>query len=104
MKTTGILCVLLMAAGLFVSGAGRAQTTIKIGYALATDSHYGVGAAKFAGAFIYRTLTAAVVRHFPQISFTSCLPKFCPLRRPINAWGAFSIPIAMLSRYLSLPS
>jgi tripartite ATP-independent transporter DctP family solute receptor len=65
MKTTGILCALLMAAGLFVPGAGGAQTTIKIGYALATDSHYGVGAAKFADEIAKRTGGRFKVEQFP---------------------------------------
>src|SRR5438132_4021141 len=37
-------------------------------------------------------------------SFTSCLPKFLPLRRSISPRGAFSRPCTTDSRYLSLPS
>lgn len=65
MKITGILCVLLTAAGLIAPGAGRAQTTIKLGYALATDSHYGVGAAKFADEIAKRTGGRFKVEQFP---------------------------------------
>ena len=36
-------------------------------------------------------------------SFTTSLPKFSPLSRPMKASGAFSMPSTIVSRYLSLP-
>ena len=49
-------------------------------------------------------LTAKVGDAGRQTSFTTCLPKFSPFSMPMNALGAFSMPCATLSRYLSLPS
>jgi hypothetical protein len=37
------------------------------------------------------------------VSLTSCLPKFSPLSIPMSAFGAFSNPSAILSRYFSFP-
>src|SRR5689334_10968614 len=40
---------------------------------------------------------------FHQMSFTSCLPKFLPFRRPMNASGAEARPCDTDSRYFILP-
>lgn len=62
---TGMLHALLIAAAFFAPAAVCAQTAIKIGYALATNSHYGVGAAKFAEELARRSGGRFKVEQFP---------------------------------------
>ena len=56
------------AASAFVALAGpaAAQTEIKIGYALAPDSHYGVAAQKFEEVVLAETGDQFSFKHFPS--------------------------------------
>ncbi|WP_286758843.1 MULTISPECIES: TRAP transporter substrate-binding protein [Sulfitobacter] len=56
------------AASAFVAlaGAAAAQTEIKIGYALAPDSHYGVAAQKFEEVVLAETGDQFTFKHFPS--------------------------------------
>ena len=57
----------LVAAGAIVAaGPALAQTEIKIGYALAPDSHYGVAAAKFEEVLLAETGDQFSFKHFPS--------------------------------------
>lgn len=54
------------AAALAIAAPAYAQTDLKIGYALATDSHYGVGAAAFADVIGAATGDAFAIEQFPS--------------------------------------
>ncbi|ETW13226.1 TRAP dicarboxylate transporter, DctP subunit [Roseivivax marinus] len=58
----------LVAAGAIVAAAGPAfaQTEVKIGYALAPDSHYGVAAQTFEEVVTEQTGDAFSFKHFPS--------------------------------------
>ncbi|MBU3258767.1 TRAP transporter substrate-binding protein [Roseovarius pacificus] len=49
-----------------LAGSAAAQTEIKIGYALAPDSHYGVAAKKFEEVVLAETGDDFTFRHFPS--------------------------------------
>ncbi len=66
MKLTSGLAATLLAAGLVcLAGAAPAQTTLKMGYALAPTSHYGAGASTFAEELAKRTGGRFKIEHFP---------------------------------------
>ncbi len=53
-------------AGLLVAGAAQAQTVLKIGYAVPTNSHYGVGANTFCEEIDKGTQGRYKCQHFPS--------------------------------------
>jgi len=53
-------------AGLLIAGAAQAQTVLKIGYAVPTNSHYGVGANTFCEEIERGTQGRYKCQHFPS--------------------------------------
>src|SRR5690625_3509241 len=54
------------AASVLASGAAVAETSLKMAYALSTDSHYGVGAKAFSETLTDATDSAFVIEEFPN--------------------------------------
>lgn len=63
--SNGLAATLLAAAMMCLAGAAPAQTTLKMGYALAPTSHYGAGASAFADELAKRTGGRYRIEPFP---------------------------------------